>query len=48
MKDVDQIKVNLPKALKDKFKAKAKKNDSNQSDAVRKLIIKYVNDGKDT
>jgi metal-responsive CopG/Arc/MetJ family transcriptional regulator len=44
MSDIEQIKINLPKELKDKFVKKAKKNNLSQTSAIKKLIIKFVNE----
>lgn len=44
MANIEQIKVHLPKELKDKFVAKAKKNDKSQTSVIKTLITKYVNE----
>jgi hypothetical protein len=44
MSTIEQIKVHLPKELKDKFVAKAKKNDKSQTSVIKSLITKYVNE----
>lgn len=44
MGTIDQIKVHLPKELKDKFVKKAKKSDKSQTSVIKTLITKYVNE----
>jgi metal-responsive CopG/Arc/MetJ family transcriptional regulator len=44
MEKIEQIKVHLPKELKDKFKTKVKKNDKSQTSVIKALITKYVNE----
>jgi predicted DNA-binding protein len=44
MGDIDQIKVHLPKELKDKFVAKVKRNNKTQSGAIKSMITKYINE----
>jgi predicted DNA-binding protein len=42
-KDLDQIKVHLPKDLKTKFAAKVKKESKTQTGVLKSLIHKYIN-----
>lgn len=44
MAEIEQIKVHLPKELKDKFVSKTKKNDKSQTSVIKTLITKYVNE----
>jgi predicted DNA-binding protein len=44
MGNIEQIKVHLPKELKEKFVAKTKKNDKSQTSVIKTLITKYVNE----
>lgn len=40
--DLDQVKVHLPKDLKDKFTAKVKKESKTQTGVLRTLIRSYL------
>jgi predicted DNA-binding protein len=40
--DIGEIKVYLPKELKDKFAAKAKKESKSQTEIIKSLIHKYL------
>lgn len=42
----DQIKIHLPKELKEKFAAKAKKCNKTQTAVLRTLIHNYLNNEK--
>jgi len=44
MSDIEQIKVNLPKELKEKFVKKAKRMNKTQTSAIKTLITKFVNE----
>jgi hypothetical protein len=41
-KELDQIKVNLPKDLKDKFAAKVRKESKTQTGVLKTLIHAYL------
>lgn len=42
-KDLDQIKVHLPKDLKSKFAAKVRKESKTQTGVIKSLIHNYLN-----
>lgn len=44
MDNIEQIKIYLPKELKTRFVAKAKRNNKSQTSAIKNLITKYVNE----
>jgi len=41
-KDLDQIKVNLPKALKTRFAAKVKRENKTQTGVLKSYIHNYL------
>jgi predicted DNA-binding protein len=43
-KDIDQIKVHLPKDLKAKFAAKVKKAGQTQTSVLKSYIHKFINE----
>lgn len=43
-KGLDQIKVHLPKELKEKFAAKVRKESKTQTGVLKSAIIKYLSE----
>jgi predicted DNA-binding protein len=41
--ELDQVKVHLPKNLKERFAAKVKKESKTQTGVLKSLIHKYLN-----